>query len=154
MLRRRVLVVDESPTLTRMFTFVEHVESLLLRHFLKLPAKINQARLREENMKRLSSALNFMAGDDAPQFLRRTALVLSIPAHVSNVCGQLKDTGDPLIVKLAKGTVLDIVSGDLARLIGSLHLDAELDVGACLSAAIAASMDLVVRFQEHTRFGW
>jgi hypothetical protein len=47
MLRRRVPVVDESPTLTRMFMFVEHVKSLLLWHFLKLPAKIwksNQAR--------------------------------------------------------------------------------------------------------------
>jgi hypothetical protein len=46
-LRRRVLVVDESPTLTRMLMFVEHVKSLLLWHFLKLPAKIwksNQAR--------------------------------------------------------------------------------------------------------------
>jgi hypothetical protein len=30
MLRRRFLVVDESPTLTRMFTFVEHLKSLLL----------------------------------------------------------------------------------------------------------------------------
>ena len=50
MLRRRFLVVDESPTLTRMFTFVEHLKSLLLWHFLKLPTKIwkhNQARLRE-----------------------------------------------------------------------------------------------------------
>jgi hypothetical protein len=124
---------------------------------MKLPAKIwksNQARLREKNMKRLSNVLNFMACDDTPQFLRRTALVLSIPAHVNNVCGQLKDTADPLIVKLAKGKVLDIVSGDLAHLIGSMHLDAELDVGACLSAAIAASMDLVVRLQKHTRFGW
>ena len=49
-LRKRLLVVDEAPTLTRMFTFVEHVKSLLLWHFLKFPAKIwksNQARARE-----------------------------------------------------------------------------------------------------------
>ena len=64
-------------------------------------------------MKRLSSVLKFMAGDDTLQFLRRTALVLKIPAHVNSVCGQLKDTDDPLLVKLAKGKVLDIVSGDL-----------------------------------------
>jgi uncharacterized membrane protein YhiD involved in acid resistance len=47
MLRRRVFVADESPTVARMFMFVEHVKSLLLWHFLKLPAKIwksNQAR--------------------------------------------------------------------------------------------------------------
>ena len=43
-LRKRLLVVDEHPTLTRMFTFAQHFDGLLLWHFLGLDPQILQCK--------------------------------------------------------------------------------------------------------------
>ena len=43
-LRKRLLVVDEHPTLTRMFTFAQHFDGLLLWHILGLEPQILQCK--------------------------------------------------------------------------------------------------------------
>ena len=61
-LRKRLLVVDEQPTLTRMFTFQTHVECFLLLHFLGCIDSLAQLRgvqPRERNRKRVSKVLAF-----------------------------------------------------------------------------------------------
>ena len=155
LLRRRLLVVDESPTLTRMFTFVGHVHGLLLLWFLGLARDVLRCQNvtpREKNKHRLTNVLGFLGRGDTSQYLRRTALALQLPAHVNGICGQQRSAGDPLLVRLYKGEVTSVVSRDLARLLGSLHLDADLDCSACVTVLLGVAVDLVVRFQSYSRY--
>ena len=50
----RILVVDEHPTLTRMFTFAPHVECLLLLHFLPALLKLRGTEPQVKNQKRVT----------------------------------------------------------------------------------------------------
>ena len=132
------------------------MEALLLLHFLGIGRDVFRCcsvTPRERNLKRLTSVLGFMADSETPQYLRRTVLALRLTGHVHSVCAQLKpvsDTEEPLLVRLAKGYVPEIVSADLAKLVGGLHRDPDLDCGACLSVLLAVALDLVARFRSYT----
>ena len=154
-LRRRLLVVDESPTLSRFFTFKTHVEGLLLLQFLGVWTSVlrcSNVTPREKNRRRLANVHAFFAKEDAPQYLRRTALAMQLPAHVSDICGQLGQEGDPLLVRLAKGSVRSVVSADLTRLVLSMHTDPDLDHSAFLTLALGTALDLVWRFQAYVEY--
>ena len=159
LLRRRILVVDEHPTLTRMWTFTSHVDGLLLLHFLNCSEELltlrRRARLQPRSAKRLTSVCNFMQNSGTPQFLRRTSLALQLCTHVLNLCGTLADGHEgakPLLVRLAQDEVSTIVKVDLSRLLCSLHWDPDLDKGACVAHLLATAMDLTVRFRQYTDF--
>jgi len=154
-LRRRLLVCDEHPTLTRMFTFAPHVEGFLLLHFLGCVedlVKWRGTQARDKSRKRVQRVLAFFAKPGTGEFLKRTALALQICGHVHGVCAQDPIAPEPLLVRLSKGVVGDIVSGDFARTLGRLHKDPDLDCGACVTELVAVCTELALRFKQY--LGW
>lgn len=155
LLRRRLLVADEQPTLTRMFTFVGHVEAFLLLDFLGCWAELLQSRgksQRERSRKRVVKVLAFARAPGVSQYLRRTVLALRLTGHAMGLCAQLGSDQEPLLVRLAKGTVSDVVAADLGRLLGDLHLDPGLDYAACVALLMATVMELFLRFREYSKW--
>ena len=159
LLRKRILVVDEQPTLTRMFTFTGHLECLLLIRFLNLLPDLIQMRAtqpRQRSRKRIDKVLAFMSAGDTDQYLRRTCLALQLVGHVTAICGQM-GKGEPLLVRLSKGAVQRAVAEDLGRLLGSLHLDPQLDLAGAVSLLVATSVEVVLRFDQYSVWpgaGW
>lgn len=152
LLRKRLLVVDEQPTLTRMFTFTVHVQSLLLMHFLgglDILVKLRGMQMREKSRTRVAKVQSFMRSEDTPQYLRRTVLCLQLTHHATSVCSQLCDKGEPLLVRLSKGDLQRTACGDLGRVLGLLHLDPSLDASACVASLVATAAELVLRFRQY-----
>ena len=90
-LRQRILVVDEQPTLTRMFTFREHVDCCLLLCFLGFLADVVKLRgtmPRGRSRKRVAKVLEFFRRPDTLQYLKRTSLALGLTAHVNALVAQ------------------------------------------------------------------
>jgi len=154
LLRQRVLVVDEHPTLTRMFTFAGHVHGMLLLTFLDLGdlVKVVRVQPRERSQKRIASVRAFLADAATAQYLRRASLAMQMTAHVHNICGQLHAPKLPLLVRLCQGEVRAVVGSDLARLLRNLHLDPDLDVAAATSLLLGVAAELVLRFREYEAY--
>ena len=151
-LRSRILVVDEQPTLSRMFTFHPHLNCLLLLQLLGITPDLLQPRTtkpRDRNQKRKTKVLAFLGLADTPQYLKRTSLALQLLAHVQSLCAQSPQQAEPLLVQLAKGRIGTTVSADLSRLIGLLHLDPDLDMSATLAVLLSVGMELCIRFKEY-----
>ena len=156
-LRRRLLVVDEHPTLTRFFTFKGHIDALLLLSFMGVaPAvfKLGTVKALLKNSSRLRSVLAFLDLPSTPQYLRRTALALDVLDHTHRICGQVyaRGDGDPLLVRIARGGVVDALDADLASTFRRMHLDASLDVGAAVILLLQVAIDTFVRFQQYERY--
>ena len=152
LLRRRLLVVDEHPTLSRMFTFRPHVDALLLMLFLGCFAdlvKLRSANPRERSKARVAKVAAFMNDAASMQYLRRTCLALQLAEHVQSVCAQTKQDNQPLLVRLAQGAVHNVVNDDLKRLLLALHLDANLDVNAAVALLLGTAIELCLRFQQY-----
>ena len=155
LLRSRILVVDEHPTYSRMFTFAVHVDCMLLLMFLGIFSSIVRLRgtkPKERNRKRVDKVLGFFKLGDAEQYLRRTSLSLSLVMHIHRTVAQLRLDKEPLLVRLSKGEVGNIVGKDLYSLLGRLHLDPALDGGACVALLLSTSSELCVRFLEYSRW--
>jgi len=153
-LRKKLLVVDEKPTLTRMFTFNEHINTLLLMSFLGLTHKIVKPRggkPQERNQRRMRQVNAFMADPATPQYLRCTALALDILGHAHGVCGQMGQEV-PLLVRLARGQVQDNISADLTRICRRMHLDKNLAAAECFTLLLGVCVELSVRFRQYEGF--
>ena len=151
-LRRRLLVVDEKPTLTRMFTFSGHVHGLLLIDLLECADSLVQLRgnkAQDKGRTRMMKVRAFLASADLPQYLRRTSLCLQLIDHAMSICSQLPDDGDPVLVRLSKGVVEQKLTDDLARILSNLHLDAALDAGTAVPALLGTAMDVWLRFSNY-----
>ena len=91
-LRRRILVVDEHPTLTRMWTFQTHVDCFLLLHFLGCEGalvKFRGVQPRQRNRRRVDKVLAFFRPADVGQYLRRhrwpcSSLAMRCPSAASS----------------------------------------------------------------------
>ena len=154
-LRSRVLVVDEQPTLTRMFTFQCHVECLLLLVLLGIAPELLQARgyiPRERARKRLAKVFHFLTEDGTMQYLKRTVLALQLVGHTHSICAQLLEDSEPLLVRLSKGAVAEAASTDMHRIFGLLHLDPDLDVSACVAVLLGAAVEVCLRFQHYKQW--
>ena len=81
---KELYVVDEKPTLTRMFTYRDCVDHCLTLSLLNVPAGCFRLRknVRQTTQKRLKIILNFFKNQHAPQLLRRTSLGLQITGGV------------------------------------------------------------------------
>lgn len=93
-----------------------------------------------------------MRSPDTPQFLRRSVLCLELVNHATSLCSQLRNMGEPLLVRLSKGILEQRVAEDLGRLSGKLYLDRELDATGCVAALLAVAAELTLRFREYTRW--
>jgi hypothetical protein len=122
LLKRRLLSVDEHPTVTRMLTFKPHAECLLLMDFLRFiddVVKLRPLQPREQNSRRISKVLAFMHAADTWQLFRRTALAWCLTDHVQRISAQTKSCTEPLLVRLAKGTASRLASNDFSRSVQS-----------------------------------
>ena len=154
-LRKALLAVDEHPTLSRMFTFTEHVHRMLLLHLLGLHGdvfKLPYVVPRDHNKKRLDKIHAFWAHHETPQYLRRTSVSLQLTAHVNNLCAKLHGVDEPAIVSLARGRVRDVTATAFSAMMGKLHLDPELDVGACLATLLATAVETLIRFAHYEEY--
>ena len=153
LLRKRLLVVDEHPTLSRMFTFVKHLQCLLLMHFMgcfDIMVKLRGSQPRDKSRKRVQKVHAFLKSADTPQYLRRTVLCLQLTDHTTAVCSQLCDKGEPLLVRLSKGAIEKKASDDLGRMLGELHLDPSLDAGACVASLLVTFAEIVLRLRVYS----
>jgi hypothetical protein len=152
-LRVRCLVVDESPTLSRFHTFSQHINTLLLMDFLRMGPeviKLTTVKPQEQNKGRVHYVHKFMKSKDAPQYLRRTSLCLQITMSATGTTSQKGMRGDaPLLVRLCRGEVVERCQGHFTRLLVQLWRDPGLDVGACVSAMMLTTCDLLLRFAEY-----
>ena len=152
LLMKRLLCVDEHPTLSRMFTFTIHLEAFLLMHFLGCVedlVKLRKANSRDHAKKRVTKVLAFFASPSTGQYLRRTALSLQLVAHVNALCAQLKEGPEPLLVRLGRGSVITTVSQDFGNVLASLHLDHELDVAGAFTLLLGTAVELLIRYQQY-----
>ena len=104
--------------------------------------KLRGINPRERNRNRVTKVSAFLKDPGSMQYLRRTSLALNLTSHVQNVCAQLRDDVEPLLVRLAKGEVHDIVCNDLKRVLLALHLDASLDVNAAVALLFGTAIEL------------
>ena len=151
-LRKRILVVDEKPTMTRMFTFSAHMDCLLLLHFLQCaPAlvKMRGSQPRKRSRLRVTKVLAFMSRADAGQYLRRSSLALQLVSHVNALCAQLHMSKTPVLVRLSQGAAHRAIANDFAKLVCSLHLDTALDHAAAFSLLLATSLEVGLRFDQY-----
>ena len=93
----------------------------------------------------------FFSHREAPQELRRASLVLQLTGGVEALTAarstKLEHGGDePVIVSLVKGKAQDIVVTRLRRILGAMHLDQTLELGAAACVLILTAADLIVRF--------
>jgi hypothetical protein len=153
LLRRRLLVVDEHPTPTRMFTFSVHVEGFLLMDFLHIGPSLVKLRgtgHRPRGRKRVEKVVAFLTAAGTPSYLRRTSLALQMVQHIASICAQLGKPDEPLLVRLAKGVAERAMSDDFGRLLGLVHLDPQLDVGATIALLLATGAELAMRFRPYS----
>ena len=154
-LRNRLLVVDEHPTLSRFFTFRKHIQALLLLSFLGISSdifKLSTTKPLEKTSKRLRSVFAFLSLPSTPQYLRRTSLVLGMLDHTHRLCADLHKPGEPLLVRLAKGEVMDAWDKDLSVLLRRLRLDPDLDVAALVTLVLLVSIDVHLRFGQYQAY--
>ena len=154
-LRKRLLMVDEQPTLTRMFTFEGHLAGMLLLFFLNCGAALLKPRTQnpiQRTQKRVEKVLAFIGAAETPQYLKRTALSMQLCGHIHGICAQQHFDDEPLLVRLAKGAVGKAVCSDLDQVISRLYLDPELDIPATMTLLLAVALEMCIRFQEYTRW--
>ena len=152
LLRKRLLCVDEHPTLSRMFTFTIHLEAFLLMHFLGCVqglVKLRGAKPRDRALKRVTKVLTFFASPSTGQYLRRNALSLQLVAHVSALCAQLKEGPEPLLVRLAKGAVTTSVGQDFGNILSMLHFDPDLDVAGAFTLLLGTVVEVLTRYAQY-----
>ena len=83
--------VDESPTLTRFWTFREAIGRMLAMNIFYFPSnalRLKSVKPRPQNQKRLQAVLGFFANPSSPQFLRRTCLSLQLTGAVTSMTAQ------------------------------------------------------------------
>ena len=154
LLRRRVLVVDEKPTLSRMFTFKGHLDCCLLLHFLDIVQALFRLRgnPRAQSQRRLAKVQSFFRREDTGQYLRRTSLAGTLLDHVQRFCAQEHVDGPPLLVRISRGGVSEIISTDLFVLLSKLHLDPGLDLEPTVCLLLSAAVEVVIRFREYRQW--
>ena len=87
------------------------------------------------------------------EYLKRTSLSLQICDHAQRSCEKKRSAdGGPLLARLAKGYVQDLVARDLDELLANLHLDQHLDVGAAATQLLCVACELHVRFADYSAY--
>jgi hypothetical protein len=150
-LRKHCLVVDEHPTLSRFFTFIEHINRLLLMDFLQMgPHAILLTTINPQvrNKGRMAQVLKFFKMEGGGQYLRRTSLCLQLTGMATSITAK-KSAPDavPLLVRLFEGEVIVKTQVHLSHLLTELWRDPTLDAGACISAMLLTVCDIVLRFR-------
>ena len=150
-LRRTLLVVDEHPTLSRMFTFSQHVQRLLLLSLIGVCDKVfklGTVSPQERNKKRLTRVKAFLSLPETPQYLRRTGVALRLTDHIDRLCGKL--AGDtPMLVRLVKGVARQAVNANVAKLVAKFSCDPQLDSSGAIALVLGTGVEILVRFEHY-----
>jgi len=153
---RFLLSPDSHPTLSRFFTFRGCIDRMLTMSLLDMPRKafvLKTTKPRPANQKRLSSIQSFFGHPRAPQELRRASLVMQLSGGVEALTARnVKDGEDPVLVSLNKGAAHDVVSSRLEHILGLLHHDGSLELGATASSLLGTAIDIWLRFDIFLKF--
>ena len=91
-LRRRILVLEERPTVTRFWLFTACVNILLLLLLLRIDSRqalhLNRVNPQKQNEKRLERFYKFMESPDTGGILRARALCLRLTMHATSLTAQ------------------------------------------------------------------
>ena len=151
--RERILVVSEHPTYTRFFTFREHIEALALLDFLGCHAeilKLVSVSARVKNTMRLRRVNQFFRRADARNYLRRTVLCLRLTGAIHDMAAATLEKGKPpMLVRFARGEGRRAVNSGVAEVLGSLHLDPDLDKVSAITAVLGTGVDLLLRLRRY-----
>ena len=130
-LRNAVIVLDEHPVVSRMFTFVSCVQTLLRYRLLHLPATVFSVSLvkpRAENQARLARFHKYLACADEDANLRVACVSLQLTHYSTSICCEeehVKPGRLPTLVRLAQGEIQVRTCARLQELV-LLQLESEL----------------------------
>ena len=96
-LYRWCLRSDESPVVTRMFTFAECVFTFLRMKIINVPSHVFKPRCaapQEQNQTRLDKFVTWYDHPDTGKQLRRAALCLQLTLHATSICSQHNKAGE------------------------------------------------------------
>ena len=151
--RDRILVVSEHPTYTRFFTFREHIEAFALLDLLGCHEdiiKLVSVSARAKNTFRIRRVNQFFRRADARDYLRRTVLCLRLTGAVHDMAAATVDKGKaPMLVRFARGEGRQAVNSGVAEILGSLHLDPDLDNVSATTAVLGTGVDLLLRLRRY-----
>ena len=153
---KRLLIVSESPTTTRFFTFRVHMESALLLVLLRgvgcADALLHlwTVKPRKENATRLKKVAKWFRKDDTAQYLRRTVLCMRLTGRLHNMAARTVDRGKlPMVVRFAQGEARKAVNEEVRDIFADLRCDPDLDVAAAVTAVLGTAVDLLLRFARY-----
>ena len=111
-----------------------------------MPLCLKYVNPRKVNSARLTKALTFYKKPEATQLLRRTSLAMRLTG-VMTVIASTNDTEDvePMIVRVCKGEFHALLQERWESIVGAIHGDASLHIGATMSVLIATEADLILR---------
>jgi hypothetical protein len=151
--RDRILVVSGHPTYTRFFTFREHIEAVALLGFLGCHEdiiKLVSVSARVKNTKRMRRVKQFFGRVDARDYLRRTVLCLRLTGAIHDMAAATVDKGKPpMLVRFARGEGRVAIDSGVVEILGSLHLDSELDKVAATTAVLGTGVGLLLRLRRY-----
>jgi len=148
--RRKELMPDEKPTLSRFFTFADCFENVFLMDLIpdghKEMIKLVRVKPQTKNQGRMGWVTRLYDTPGISQYLRRTVLCLQVTGHLHNYCAKEDPDDLPILVRLAKGDGRRVVRDSLQKAFRCMILDKELDVAAAGTALLATGLDAVLRF--------
>ena len=145
---KKLLYADQHPTLTRFFTFRTSVDAMLTMMILDFPdaGLTIKTTARDENKRRVTKVKRFFRNPGAMQALKRDSLVLQITAVAEAFLSRIPAEGEPpIVVRILKDELHDLVNGQVWSVLGNLHRDPKLHAGPAVVAILATAMDLVAR---------
>lgn len=148
-LQKRLLLVEERPTPTRFWTFTACVRSLLFAKLFGIPPEqwaVSRTKPKEEQAKRIQRVMAFFRAADAPAALRIACLCMRLTDHCMCLSAKTpKPKDDPILVQLARGSIMKEAGSTFAEILPHLGADPVLPVPQALVALLATLGKLAAR---------
>ena len=76
-------------------------------------------------------------------------MTVNVLQHLHSICAQSVDISEPLLVRIARGGIRQVLSADISRVLFRLHLDPDLQVTSFLPVLLSIGIEVCVRFEEY-----
>ena len=105
---------------------------------------------RVKNTQRVRRVNEFFRRKDVRAYLRRTVLCLRLTGAIHDMAAATVDKGKPpMLVRFAQGEGRKAIDSGAVEILGSLHLDPELDKVATTTAVLGTGVDLLLRLRRY-----
>ena len=154
---RAIVHVDETPVVTRFWTFGVCLRVLLRMFLLGIDASFLDLRStnpNQENGLRLGGFKTWLTDPTTGGSIRVACLCLQLTEYATNLSAQKQDDFlkrgqvEPTLVRLGQGVVQERTSLRLSELLKNLDGDSELPVLTALESLLLTEMHLVARFNS------